>query len=216
MNTDALIDRLAESATPVQRLKPAWIRAAGWLALGVPPLLAIAFIDGIRTYPRDFIGDGGRLIEVAAILATAATAAIAALAATVPGASRKWLLLPLLPLAIWLANIGKACFADWLRFGAGGLLLRVDGPCFPAMVAMSIVPTAAMLIMLRRGAPIHPRSTLALAALAIAALTNLGLRLIHGPDISITALVWSFATVAIIAIIAERRGAQVIGWPHLR
>src|SRR5207237_4983814 len=87
MNTDALIDRLAESATPVQRLKPAWVRAAGWLALGVPPLLAIAFIDGIRTYPRDFIGDGGRLIEVAAILATAATAAIAALAATVPGAS---------------------------------------------------------------------------------------------------------------------------------
>ena len=121
MNTDALIDRLAESATPVQRLKPAWIRAAGWLALGVPPLLAIAFIDGIRTYPRDFIGDGGRLIEVAAILATAATAAIAALAATVP------------------ERAGNGCFSPCCRLRSG---LPISArPALPTGCAS--VPTAS-------------------------------------------------------------------------
>ena len=57
-------------------------------------MIAVAFIDGMMVSPRDFIGEGGRLIEIAAILATAVTAAISALASTVPGASRKWLFLP--------------------------------------------------------------------------------------------------------------------------
>src|SRR5438874_302730 len=136
MSTDALIEQLAGNAPPVRRLKPVWIRAGAWLALGIPTVIAVAFIDGMMVSPRDFIGEGGRLIEIAAILATAVTAAISALASTVPGASRKWLFLPLPPLAIWLANIGKACVGDWLRFGGDGLLLRVDGPCFPALVMM--------------------------------------------------------------------------------
>jgi hypothetical protein len=212
VDTDVLIERLAEGARPVAPLKPAWLRAAAWLALGVPPVLIVAAIDGIAVDPRTLIRETGGLIEIAAVLATAFTAALSAFSLTIPGASRRWLLLPLIPLAIWLANIGKACFSDWMRLGLAGLALRVDGPCFLPMVLMGIVPMAAMLVMLRRGAPLAPRATLALGALAIAALTNLGLRLIHAPDISIMALAWSIVAILLASLIAHWHEARIFAW----
>jgi hypothetical protein len=212
VDTDALIAALADGALPVRRLKPAWIRGLAWLALGLPPLLLIAMIDGIDVDPRTFVYDRSILFEIAAILATAVTSAICAFASTVPGVNRKWLLLPLVPLAVWLVNIGKSCVVDWVRLGAVGLLLRVDGTCFMPMVLMGIVPIAAMLLMLRRGAPLYPRSTLAMGALAVAALTNLGLRLIHAPDVSLMALAWSFAAVALIATMAKWSGSSLLDW----
>jgi hypothetical protein len=175
-------------------------------------VLLVAVVDGMAVSPRTFIGNWTTLIEIVAILATALTAAVSAFAATIPGAGRRWLFLPVIPLAIWLANIGKACVNDWIHLGPASLLLRVDGPCFLPMVLMGIVPMAAMLIMLRRGAPMAPRTTLFCGALAIAALTNLGLKLIHAPDVSIMALAWSFAAVMIAAAIARRRGTPMLGW----
>src|SRR5262245_11955522 len=127
------------------------------------------------------IHDRTSLFEIVAVLATAVAASISAFASTVPGTSRKWLLVPLVPLAVWLANIGKTCVADWMRFGVRALVLWVDGPCFLPMVLMTIVPVALMLLMLRRVAPLHPRLPLALGTLAIAAPSNLALRSFHGP-----------------------------------
>ena len=153
MDTDALIASLAREAGPVRRLRPAWMRAAHWLALALPPVLIVVMMDRTEGALSQFLGDRRTQIELAAILATALSAAICALNSTVPGSSRKWLLLPLLPLAVWLASLGQSCVTDWQRYGIASLLLRVDGPCFLPMVLMGVIPTVAILVMLRRAAP---------------------------------------------------------------
>jgi ABC-type uncharacterized transport system permease subunit len=49
-------------------------------------------------------------------------AAFAAFCSVVPGFDRRMLLLPLGPLALWIASVGHGCVQDWLQFGAGGEL----------------------------------------------------------------------------------------------
>ena len=72
----------------------------------------------------------------------------------------------------------------------------------------------AMVIMLRKGAPLFPRVTIALGALAVAALGNFGLRLFHVGDASIMVLFWHFGSVALLAVLAATIGRQVFHWRH--
>jgi hypothetical protein len=217
LETDLLIDRLADSAEPVRRLPPLWRRVTVWLALGLPPLLAIVAVHGLSVDAAALLGDRQLLTEQAAALATAATAAAAAFASTIPGAGRRWLLwLPALPLTAWLLALGRGCLDDWLRLGGEGLALRPDTGCLIPMLLMAAVPMTAMLLMLRRGAPLAPRLTLLLGALATAAVVAFGLRFFHIGDASIMVLVWHMGLAAALTAAAGICGPRLLGWPTLR
>lgn len=212
LDTDALIDRLAGEAVPVRRIGPAWKRAALWLGLALPPLLAIVAVHGLAVDMTTLLGDRQLVIEQLAALATAATAAAAAFSSTIPGASRRWLWVPAVPLAVWLLALGAGCIDDWLRLGAEGLALRPDTACLVPMLLMAAVPTGTMLVMLRRGAPITPRATLFLGALAAAAVVAFGLRFFHIGDASIMVLVWHLGLAAVLSLAAGVAGPRVFGW----
>lgn len=212
-DTDALIDRLAGEATPIRRVGPVWKRVALWLALGLPPLLVIVAVHGLVVDLATMMGDRRLVVEQVATLATAVAAAAAALSLTIPGASRRWLWLPAAPLAVWLLAVGKGCLDNWLRFGSESVVLRPDFECFGPMLLMAAVPAAAMLVMLRRGAPLAPRATLFLGALATAAVVAFGLRFFHDSDASILVLVWHMGLAAILSLAAGLAGPRVLGWP---
>ena len=197
--TDRLIDRLAAGATPVRPLGPPWRRALLWLALCVPPFLAVIAFHWPDGETRALFGDGRLLVEQAAALATAVTAAIAAFSSTVPGAGRRFLLLPAAPLLVWLLAIGKGCLDAWPMDGAA---LAPDTDCLGPMTLLAIVPAAAMIVMLRRGAPLAPRLTLVLAALACAGAVTFGLRFFHAPDATATVLVWHVGLAALVTAAA--------------
>ncbi len=211
METDQLIRRLADSATPVRRLAAPWRRTSLWLVISLTYILAV-----IATYLIARHGPGPieapLVLEQTAILATAITAAIAAFSSTVPGRDQQIWLLPLIPLAIWLFSLGEGCLHDWFSPGAGGLRLRADWDCAPAAIILSVVPAAVMVAMLRRGAPLQPRLSLALAALAVAALVNFALRIFHAGDISVMVLVWHFGGLAVLSAIASQFGRAVLNW----
>src|SRR5262245_47391866 len=151
-------------------------------------------------------------VEQIATLATALAAGAAAFYSIVPGSNRKLLWLPLIPFAIWLAALGQGCVRDWLRLGAHGVDLRVDWGCFPSMAAIGILPAIAMVVMLRRGAPLFPRVSVALGGLAVAAVANFGLRLYHVGDATIMVLVWHMGCVALLTVLAGVIGRQVLYW----
>jgi hypothetical protein len=215
MDTNALIQELANSAAPVQRLPAPWARMLLWLALSVPFLAAVIWLF----MPSDInpvatIADRRFLIEEAVLLVTALTAALAAFASVVPGYDRRILLVPLLPLAAWLASLGEGCWRNWVALGANGLTLRPDWDCLPPAILIGIVPSIAMVVMLRRGAPLIPRISIALGALAVAALANLGLRVFHVGDASVMVLFWHLGGAAVFAGLAALAGRRVLYWRH--
>jgi hypothetical protein len=152
------------------------------------------------------------VIEQTATFATAIAAAVAAFASIVPGFDRRVLLLPLAPLALWLASVGHGCVQDWLRLGADGLVIRPDWDCLPSATIIGIVPAIAMIVMLRQGAPLHPRLTLAMGALAVAAVCNFGMQLFHRSDASIMVLSWHLGSVAVLSMLGGWLGERVLGW----
>jgi hypothetical protein len=215
MDTSTLIQELANSAAPVRRLPAPWARMLIWLALSAPVLAAVIWLMmPSDIHPAVAIADRRFLIEEAALLATALTAAFAAFGSVVPGYDRRILLVPLLPLAVWLASLGEGCWRNWVALGANGLTLRADWDCLLPAILIGIVPATAMMVMLRRGAPLLPRASIALGALAVAALANLGLRLFHVGDASVMVLFWHLGGAAVLAGLAALAGRRVLYWRH--
>jgi hypothetical protein len=214
VRTDDLIDKLAVGAQAVARLPSPWRRAALWLALALPYVALVVIAMPPEVDVGAALADRRFQIEQVAAFATALAAAFAAFASVVPGYDRRILLLPLAPLAIWLATLGEGCVQDWLKSGADGLVIRPDWDCLLPAVLIGIVPAIAMLVMLRRGAPLVPRTTLLLAALAVGALGNFGMRLFHLGDASIMVLVWHVGAILVLAAAGGLVGRRVMSWRH--
>jgi hypothetical protein len=216
LDTEQLIHQLADHPAPVRRLPAPWRRAAVWFAISLPYVVVVVFSHSMpASMPIDLsqmLHDRQFIIEQIATLLTAIAAVMAAFCSVIPGYDRRILLVPLLPLAIWLLSLGEGCVNDWIRLGARGLALRPDWNCLPPAALIGIVPALAIVIMLRRGAPLYPRITLALAALAVAALGNFGLRIYHVGDASIMVLVWHFGSVIVLALLAGWIGQIVLRW----
>jgi hypothetical protein len=214
MDTDEFIKRLAADLQPVRPLRPPWARAVLWLGIALPYVAAVVWGKLMMIDAAQIGADARFMVEQAATLATALTAAIAAFCSVIPGFDRRVLLVPLAPLGLWLASVGQGCVQDWLRFGADGLTIRPDWDCLPPATVIGIVPAIVLVIMLRRGAPLRPRVTLALAALAVASVANFGLQFAHARDVSIMVLVWHLGAAAALSALGGSLGEFVLGWRH--
>lgn len=216
METAELIKRLAADTSMVHRLHRPWLRAMFWLAIALPYVVIVVRGKLMMVDPSQTLADPRFMIEQAATFATALTAAFAAFCSVIPGVDRRLLLLPLAPLALWFASVGQGCVQDWLQFGADGLAIRPDWDCLPSATIIGIVPAVAMVVMLRRGAPLHPRLTLMLGALAVAAIGNFGMQFFHFRDASIMMLFWHLGNVAVLSALAGWIAKYVLGWPHAK
>jgi len=215
MDTDQLIQRLAETSGPVSRLSPPSARTTMWFALAIPYVALVVIVMSPRTDLVAKLSDAGFVIEQLAALTTGIAAAMAAFASIVPGFDRRFVLLPVLPFAVWLGSLSLGCIQTWLRFGPDGLSLQPDWFCFPAIVLVGMVPAIAMALMLRRGAPLTPHLTTMLGGLAATGLGDFGLRLFHPQDASIMVLVWQMATVFVLTAVAGWAGGFIMNWRSL-
>jgi hypothetical protein len=212
MDTEDLIERLAADLEPVRPLWPPWARTVLWMGIALPYVAAVVWGKLTMVDPVQVANDTRFMIEQAATLATALTAAIAAFRSAVPGFDMRVLLLPVVPLGLWLASVGHGCIQDWLQLGAEGLTIRPDWDCLPMATVIGIIPAAAIIVMLRRAAPLNPRLTLALAALSVASIANFGLQFAHTRDASIMVLVWHLGAAAVLTTLGGWLGQRVLGW----
>jgi hypothetical protein len=182
-----------------------------WLMIS---LLCVAIVTATQLAGSDVLEDIDfrMAVEQGAILLTGLTAALAAFSTAVPGRDWRISLLPLIPLGVWLGSLGEGCMHDWSRLGADGLELHSDWGCLPAATVLSIPCATIMLVMLRRGAPRFPSLTLALGALASAAMVNFGVRLFHAGDVAVMVLAWHFGGIAVVTALAGRFGDRVLNW----
>ena len=207
-DTADVIRRLAAASAPVRPLARPWMRAAMWCAVSMPYLWLLYAAwphSGVVPVDRRFV------IEQAAALATGLSAAIAAFATVVPGYSRRVALTPLVPLVVWVGNIGQMCAHDWASSDHLPPIL-IHWGCFSATLIAGIVPTIAIVVMLRRGAPMTPRLTTALASLAVAGVANFVIRFVHAFDASFVILAWHLAAVFALSAVVTSFGDRVFSW----
>src|SRR5438093_1131416 len=211
-DTEQLIRQLANSAHPVRRLAQPYVRAAIWLAISVSYLAVIVVAIPARHDLSSKLSEPLFVIEQTAALATGIAAAIAAFATVIPAHNRKWILLPLLPLAIWLGSLGPGCLQELNHFGWQALPLDHSLWCVPIIVLFGAVPAIAMVVMLRRGAPLTPQLTAALGGLAAAGLGNVGVRIIHPEDVTVMLLFWHIGAVMALSAFAGSMGHHFLNW----
>jgi hypothetical protein len=215
-NTSDLIDALVDSATPVQRLRPPFLRAALWLALAVALLGLLSIALGMRPDISVRLQQPVFVVSMIGALATAILAALAAFKLSLPDSSRWWLLLPSPALAVWVSTIGYGCLADWVRMGPGGIRMGEAARCLATLLLTSVPLSIAMLIMLRHAASLRPTAVSATGGLAIAAITSFALSLIHDLDATIMILIWNLGTAAMIAGFAGVYGRKMFAWAASR
>jgi hypothetical protein len=158
-DTQRFIRRLAAGVTPVRPLPDPWVRAATWCGVSLPVVglivLALSRSTGLM-WPHS---DRRLVLEQLAALATGITAGAAAFATTVPGYRRWVVLLPLVPLAVWLGDLGQWCVQDGFVSGSSQWSFVGHWGCLPVTMLVGTFPAAMMVMMLRRGAPLTPRLT---------------------------------------------------------
>jgi hypothetical protein len=214
-DTKQLIRELTEKVKPVRRPSGPSLRAVVWLGISVLYigmfLLIMPARHDVTLNPNDRLF----LIEQTAAFATGLTAAIAAFASVVPGYSRNWAALPILPFAVWLASLGPGCVQELNRLGIEQLPLSHNPWCVPFIILFGALPAVLITIMLRTGAPLTPRLTAALGGLAAAGLANVGVRIVHPEDVSIMLLVWHVGSVMALSALAGAAGRYFFNWTSI-
>src|SRR5437660_7811087 len=131
--TSDLIDALVADVKPVRRLRPPVVRASCWLLFAALLLALVAVGHGVRPDLMLKLRQPVFTTSVAAALMTGVLAAMASFIASVPGRSRRWLLLPAPALVVWISTIGYGCLTDWVSIGPGGMSLGETARCFATL-----------------------------------------------------------------------------------
>ena len=211
MDTDKLIQELSQHLEPVRPFRRPWVRTVLWLAILTPYVAMLLMVMAPRHDLSTRILDPRFQIEQAFAFATGITAVMAAFASVVPGERKRVWIWPLLPFAGWLGSIGEGC----VRAGISGITFHHDLTCFPVIAVLGTAPGILLWFMLRRGAPLTPRLTVALGALGAAGLGNFCVRLGHPEDVTVMLLVWHVGGVLLLAAIAYFAGRSLLSWKSL-
>jgi hypothetical protein len=191
MNTADLIQSLAANVTPVKRLRPPYVRAGLWLLLAAIVIGLITLGHGLRPQFAERMRDATYAIGVVGALVTGVLAAIAAFQISLPGYSRRWLLLPIPPLIVWLANIGYQCFAGWVSLPPGAVTIEAASSCVVTIVLTSLPLALMMLVMLRHAVLFQPVLVTLFGSLAVSAMTSMALAMFHPLDATVMVLGWN-------------------------
>jgi hypothetical protein len=192
-----LIGDLGADLKPVRRLPPPWLRALIWL--GAVLILAALLVATRTLLPAlGIVGNDPFMLPGAyASLVTAVLAAVAAFELSLPDRSDAWILLPLPPLAVWVALNGLGCLATLAVPGAQTTPFQFM-VCLSLLVAISLPLTIAMIVMLRRTRPLRPLRVGILGGLAASAAAATLLILIHPHDSAVLDLAAHAVAVAVI------------------
>jgi len=140
--------------------------------------------------------------EMTAMLATAAAALAAAFVLSIPGASRRWLLVPVPPFLVWIGLSGVGCV------GADTANPFHSAHCLLFILGASLLVGAPLLWRLARARPIEPLPVALMGCLGAAALAALLLQFFHPLAVTFADLAVHLAAILLVVAgvaLARRR-----------
>jgi hypothetical protein len=195
-----LIERLAAQAEPVRRLRSPPVRAAIWLlAVAAVAAVAIAAFSDLDVFAGR-ARDPRLVLDMIATLLTGIAAVVAAFELSLPDRAPAWALLPLPPLAAWIATSGYGCYRHWITFGPDGWELGESTHCFRFILAAAVPLGVSLMLMVRRAQPLAPVRVAGVGGLGVAAIAACLLQFFHPFDVTLMDL--SVHVVAIAIVIA--------------
>jgi len=200
ITTPDLIESLVANAAPVS-----------WLLFAALMLALLAISHEVRPDLALRLRQPEFVIGIAASLATGVLAAIASFIASIPDRSRRWLLLPLPALVLWVSTIGYGCLVNWVSLSPS-LPLGDEAGCFALLVLTGVPLSLAMLIMLRHAALLAPTRVAISGGLAVAAVTATALSIFHEHDASAIILIWNFGTAVLLVALGGAFGRRMFSW----
>ena len=216
MRTEDLIERLGHESRVMQRLLSPEMRTAAWMVWCVIYMVAVALVmfaaivtGGVRLTPL-------YLLQQAAALVTGITAARAAFASVIPGLPRPMWRMPTIAAIVWISLLSWQAVSDVQAYGTLGLTSQSDWPCVASIVIGGVMLGGPLLWMLRRGAPLTPRTTAFLAGLAALSLANIEACLTRPHAYAMTILLWHGGTIALTVGLCAALGRRWLHWPTLR
>jgi len=211
-STPDLIDSLVADAKPVRRLQPPAVRAVCWLLFAALMLALVAVGHGVRPDLMPKLHQPVFTTSVVAALTTGVLAAMASFIVSIPGRSRRWLLLPAPALAVWISTIGYGCLTNWVSIGPDGISLGETARCFATLAVTSVPLSLVMLIMLRHVAHLSPAPVAMTGSLAVSAMTAVALSLFHPLDATVLILLWNFGVAALFLAFSGLYGKRLFEW----
>lgn len=211
-STPDLIDSLVADAKPVRRLQPPAVRALCWLAFAALVLVLVAVGHGVRPDLLLKLREPVFFASVLAALMTGVLAAMASFMVSIPGRSRRWLLLPAPALAAWISTIAYGCLTNWVSIGPDGISPGETARCFATLAITSVPLSLVMLIMLRYVARLAPAPVAMTGSLAVAAMTAVALSLFHPLDATVLILLWNFGVAALFLAFSGLYGKRLFEW----
>jgi len=214
MNTDDLIDRLSRGVTVARPLPAPGIRTAVWMVWAVSYLVVVAVMMFAVMSSAGVTPTPLYLVQQSAALVTGIMAARAAFASVIPGSNNRVWAMPAAGAGVWVLSLLWASVLDLQAIGTLGVS-RSDWPCVVSMTLGGLVVGSPLVWMLRRGAPLTPRLTAFLAALAALSLANIEACLTRPHAFALTILLWHGGTVATIATLCVLMNHRWFRWPDL-
>lgn len=208
---DRLIGDLASTLEPVRRLPSPLLRAAGWLAAVAALALALACFANLGTVWLRIAAAPDLWLAVIGSTLTSIFAAIAAFELSLPDASRGWAALPVPAALLWIAASGFGCLRTWIVPHTHVADMSEARDCLIFIVALSVPLSLLLLTMLRRGFPLYPGLTAAIAGLAVAAAAATLLNFFHPYDAAATDLAVHAAAVALVIGANRAIGGRLFG-----
>jgi hypothetical protein len=209
VNTNDLIERLANELPPVRPLRRPAKRAAVWLLGSILYLGGLAFAVSSFAFEADGMESSLLISQLIGVLA-GIVAAIAAFASVVPGYSKRVLLWPAIATFGWFAVFVSTALrgGDWQLVATS----QREWACIAIILIGGSPLIAVIATMLRRGAPLNPALTGLLGALAVGLLANFSacISLPHS-DGAVT-LVWHGGAIVALALVCIVGARFVLTW----
>ncbi|MBT2333218.1 DUF1109 domain-containing protein [Variovorax paradoxus] len=209
IDTTALIEALVADARPVRRLPPPVLRAALWLLLPALIFALLALSQGVRPDLLQQLHQPAFVLGIVASLATGVLAAVASFMLNLPDRSRRWGLLPVPTLVVWVAAIGQSCLTNWVEMGPGGMQLGESARCLATVLMTSLPLALLMFAMLRRGSLLRANAVVLMGSLAVAAMSATALSFFHSLDASAMILASNLGTAALIVALGGLFGRRL-------
>jgi hypothetical protein len=215
MKTDDLIDRLGRNVTVAKPLPAPGVRTAVWMVWAVSSLVVFAVMMFATMSSAGVMPTPLYVVQQGAALVTGVMAARAAFASIIPGSNDRLWTMPATGAGVWGLSLLWAGVLDLQASGTLGVTSQSDWPCVASIALGGLVVGAPLVWMLRRGAPLTPRVTAFLGALAALSVVNIEACLTRPHAFALTVLLWHGGTIAAIAALCALMGRRWFRWPDM-